>query len=132
MLADQNRVDGIVHYRNLAISLGAKPTDMVNAFDRQLCEDGVTGERDGHGWWNDAPDTWDELEAAEANAQRIDQRASEIEGELHDERARGDAAVALLREAVEAFVIRHVDDWEAKVLPETLDKWRAFLETEKP
>lgn len=32
-------VDAIVHYRNLAISLGAKPEDMEGTFDRKLCEE---------------------------------------------------------------------------------------------
>lgn len=60
-------VDTICHYRNLAISLGAKPEDMVNEFDKYLCEnwelqgDPVTKE-DLVRPYQDAFDKVDELE----------------------------------------------------------------------
>jgi hypothetical protein len=38
---DQRWVDEVCAYRNLAIFLGAKPTDMLNEYDRNLCESGI-------------------------------------------------------------------------------------------
>ena len=64
MEATQEFIDTICHYRNLAISLGAKPDDMTNSWDRKLAESGI-GDGNG-GWDNDAPDVWLQLEAAEA------------------------------------------------------------------
>jgi hypothetical protein len=69
MEATQGFIDTICHYRNLAISLGAKPDDMANSWDRKLAESGL-GDGDG-GWDNDAPDVWLQLEAAEAEVARL-------------------------------------------------------------
>lgn len=38
--ADQRWVDQVVHYRNLAINLGADPSDMLNFWDKELCTRG--------------------------------------------------------------------------------------------
>lgn len=65
----QTYVDSICHYRNLSIALGAKPEDMVNSYDRGLCERGLN--TDGEGWSiedarKESAETWrenDELRA---------------------------------------------------------------------
>lgn len=62
--AQQKYVDGIVHYRNLAISLGARPHDMRNRYDADLCEKWPDQSSDarGEGWWNEMPEVWDDLD----------------------------------------------------------------------
>ena len=44
----QRYTDGIVHYRNLAIDCGAKPEQMLNAYDRKLCEVGLGDDEPGY------------------------------------------------------------------------------------
>lgn len=56
---EQRRIDEIVHYRNLAIAFGAPPEQMLNAFDRDLCERGLA---DSVEFLREAPDIWEENE----------------------------------------------------------------------
>lgn len=44
----QKLVDDCVHYRNLAILLGAKPDQMVDSYDRELCRKGLDEGPDKH------------------------------------------------------------------------------------
>lgn len=44
----QPLVDDAVYYRNLAIMLGAKPEQMTNAYDRDLCAKGIDDKPDGY------------------------------------------------------------------------------------
>lgn len=39
----QRWVDEVCHYRNLAISLGAQPNDMLDKYDRELAEKHIAG-----------------------------------------------------------------------------------------
>ncbi len=52
------------HYRNLAIVLGAKPDQMLNQFDRDLCEQGIDPTNTSGGYhisWNDEMEALREL-----------------------------------------------------------------------
>lgn len=57
----QKLIDAVCHYRNLAISCGAKPDDMLNLYDKELCAvqgwDIVCGE--GEGWVENISDVWE-------------------------------------------------------------------------
>lgn len=57
--------DFIVHYRNLAIELGAKPEDMLNRYDHDLCAN--WNEEGADVWYNDQPEIWEELLEFEKN-----------------------------------------------------------------
>lgn len=46
----QHLTDSAVHYRNLAIVLGAKPEQMMGEFDRKLCEDGINPDETSGGY----------------------------------------------------------------------------------
>lgn len=62
----QDDVDAIVHYRNLAIALGATPDEMMTPYDRQLAETKTGIDRvdyDRHQWWQ-------EVYALEAEVER--------------------------------------------------------------
>ncbi len=59
--AETRRVDATVQYRNLAISLGAKPEQMVDRYDRGLCECGLNAADDLGAY----PDAWEEVEQLE-------------------------------------------------------------------
>ncbi len=72
--AKQRMVDGYCHYRNLAIRLGAKPTDMLCDFDRKLAEDGLDAGHPDEPWDNEAPDIWAKLEAAERERDEAKQK----------------------------------------------------------
>jgi len=74
---DQRWVDEVCAYRNLAIFLGAKPTDMLNEYDRKLCESGIdTGFAPGDSTTADAraetADLWAENEALRERAERAE------------------------------------------------------------
>lgn len=56
----QRGTDHVVHYRNLAIKLGAKPDDMLDAWDRKLCEEGIDTDL-----IDDNGELWRDLEKAE-------------------------------------------------------------------
>lgn len=69
----QATIDACVHYRNLAIHLGAKPDDMIGRFDRELCEgwDGDSDEK-ANGERQFRAEMWRECEAAEERADRAE------------------------------------------------------------
>lgn len=66
----QRMVDAVVHYRNLAIALGAKPNDMHGAYDRKLCEEWDPakdrGDGDVLGYLEDNREAWEEYDRVEA------------------------------------------------------------------
>lgn len=68
-------VDGYCDYRNLAIRLGAKPEQMRDRHDRELCERGIGDEWSGP----EGPEVWDELEAAEERLAAVRALADEWE-----------------------------------------------------
>lgn len=68
MRRSQKWVDTVCHYRNLAIQLGANPTDMLSKYDRDLAEKHVPNDPDG--WEHDTPELWQELEAVEESLRR--------------------------------------------------------------
>jgi len=61
----QSYIDTIGHYRNLAISLGAKPEQMLNTFDRDLCRRGLDfecGDYTVDDSCGDLAEVWDEVD----------------------------------------------------------------------
>jgi hypothetical protein len=61
----QSYVDAVGHYRNLAISLGATPEQMLNTFDRDLCRNGLDFERGDYtvdDACGDLAEVWDEVD----------------------------------------------------------------------
>lgn len=64
--------DCTVHYRNLAIILGAKPDQMIGSFDRGLCESGIDPDETSGGYHvsinqelGELRNAWDEVERLE-------------------------------------------------------------------
>ena len=51
----EEATDRTCHYRNLAITLGAPPNQMLDAYDRKLCADGI---KDSEEALLNAPDVW--------------------------------------------------------------------------
>ena len=76
----QRDVDLICWYRNLAIHLGAKPTDMQGKFDRQLCEHGFDEESKKDIDWQrcEETQTWEDLEKAEKELAESEAHASRM------------------------------------------------------
>jgi hypothetical protein len=65
----QSYVDAVGHYRNLAISLGATPEQMLNTFDRDLCHNGLDFERGDYtvdDACGDLAEVWDEVDCLQA------------------------------------------------------------------
>jgi hypothetical protein len=64
---EQRWIDLTCYYRNLAIRLGAKPTEMQSKFDRQLCEKGLNEEaiEEVDRSRTDNEDIWADLEKME-------------------------------------------------------------------
>lgn len=77
MHGTQKWVDGTCHYRNLAISLGAKPDTMLDRYDRELAEKHDPSSPDG--WEHDTVEVWQELEAAEARVAVLTAERAAIE-----------------------------------------------------
>lgn len=77
---DQTVLDHAVAYRNLAIFLGAKPDQMLDAYDKSLCEGGTmdsdTIDMDG------CLKSWKEMEKLEAEAVTRDIRIQELKAEV--------------------------------------------------
>lgn len=73
MHGTQHWVDATCHYRNLAITLGAKPDTMLDQFDRELAEKGVAN--DYEGWDKELPSVWDDLEKAEQERDELREAA---------------------------------------------------------
>lgn len=47
----ENAAELTVHYRNLAIVLGAKPEQMLGQYDRKLCESGINPDDTSNGYY---------------------------------------------------------------------------------
>lgn len=70
----QDDVDAIVHYRNLAIALGTTPDEMLTPYDRKLAEtkDGIDRvDYDRHAWWQEVYGLEDELERLKGFARAV-------------------------------------------------------------
>lgn len=70
----QSYIDAIGHYRNLAISLGAKPEQMLNTFDRDLCRNGLDFERGNYtvdDSCGDLAEVWDEVDRMADEIERL-------------------------------------------------------------
>lgn len=65
-LRDQKLLDAVVHYRNLAIALGAKPEWMLDRWDRDLCESGLALDQ-----VEDLVPYWDEAQHFQEEAARL-------------------------------------------------------------
>lgn len=68
----QQAVDGICHYRNLAIILGAKPDNMLGKFDRKLCKDGIDKDDTGNGYHISVQELLDETESHWADLDKVE------------------------------------------------------------
>lgn len=63
----QRWVDEVCYYRNLAITHGARPTEMLNDPDRALCEAGITdAAMDEQSERSEIVELWDEVDALRA------------------------------------------------------------------
>lgn len=87
----QNAVDKVCHYRNLAITLGAKPEQMEGEFDRKLCEEGIDKDDTCGGYhmsvqeaFDDLANTWGLTDALKVRAEKAEKRIAELEAELDD------------------------------------------------
>lgn len=83
---EQTDVDNIVYYRNLAIMLGAKPTDMRSRDDRHLCEEGIqpnTDEYDPFKERQEVVDIWAENEALDGRLTRALEVIRQVDCALH-------------------------------------------------
>lgn len=67
----QRHVDAAVHYRNLAIALGAKPTDMLDAHDRKLADGTYTPQTIDEVREAGPGDLWDEIDRLRAEVARL-------------------------------------------------------------
>lgn len=80
VLRDQKMLDAICHYRNLAITLGAKPEQMLDQWDRDLCVQGIATDH-----IESLVGCWDEAFVFEAEAARLwkllDEARAELKGE---------------------------------------------------
>lgn len=80
-LREQKMIDSICHYRNLAITLGAKPEQMLDQWDRDLCIQGLTTDQ-----VESLVGCWDEAFMFEAEAARLwkllDEARASLKGEV--------------------------------------------------
>jgi hypothetical protein len=86
--------EDVRHYRNLAIVLGAKPDQMLNKFDRELCEQGIDPTNTSGGYhisWNDEMEDLREL--------------WEVNDTLTKERDEARAALKMLLADIKAMVL---------------------------
>lgn len=74
----QTAVDRIVHYRNLAIVLGATPEQMPDEDGRRLCREGIDRYDTGNGYHasvqdmlDEATDQWAIIDRIEAEVERL-------------------------------------------------------------
>lgn len=126
---DQRWVEEVCHYRNLAISLGAKPSDMLHEHDRALCERGVDAGL-APGDWSvadsraETAELWEQVEsleralgAAEAEAARL----LRVADDQHVKHMKALAEVARLREALGACAanIEETGEWGMDALAKT-------------
>lgn len=72
---DQDYMDRCIYYRNLAIDLGAKSTEMIDDYDKGLCEKWASYQNDDDHrfqWERDEQKAaWKQLEDAEAEIKRL-------------------------------------------------------------
>ena len=94
----QRLVDHCVHYRNLAISFGAKPEQMLSEFDRNLATNHAADMAENFDFDTDSTEAWELAERAEA-------------------------ALADLRERVRGFLNERVF-WQR---PEDIEAWARGL-----
>jgi hypothetical protein len=104
----QKRVDHTIHYRNLAIVLGAKPNQMLTDYDKELCEKGIDPDDNSGGYHWSVRDSLDEAEDLWEKNERLERERDETQAEverLQDERARIEKAhiVALTLNRTEAY-----------------------------
>lgn len=73
-------VDRVVHYRNLALELGAKPNQMLNKYDKDLAEKWGTNGYDASEQIVDSAQMWEENERLERELKqlRAEQETSEF------------------------------------------------------
>lgn len=80
--AHQSMIDAVCHYRNLAIILGAKPYQMLDAYDRQLCEAGIDPDNTSNGYHVSVNEQLEELADVWDENERLEKELSEARAEL--------------------------------------------------
>lgn len=116
----QEHVDGIVHYRNLAIGLGAKPEMMLNDFDRNLARKGVSLTERTPGHW----EMVDSLEELAEQWRNVDQLRVQVE-KVRKHEAR--EASFRARQAIARYVAQELssshDEHEAAEIRALIERW---------
>lgn len=84
----QQHVDDAVYYRNLAILLGAKPEQMVNKFDKHLCEIGIENPEDPENKWasDNYRDAWGFVEKYEEFLKKLQEELNNPKSENIEEK----------------------------------------------
>jgi uncharacterized protein (DUF3084 family) len=110
--SEQRYVDRVIHYRNLAILLGAKPKDMTNKYDADLAECGDS-ENVIRDMVVSVRECWDEAEELEKERDAAQQRIAELTTQanagwheaiqLRAELSAAQQRIALATEATEQF-----------------------------
>lgn len=125
---DQERVDAVVYYRNLAIVLGAKPNQMRGESDSKLCEMGIDPDDDGGGYSVSMNDViheneklWEAVgEVAELRAQLATAREDALE----------EAAKACVKiPAVKGVVHEHYEQGYNNAVDDAVERIRALKTT---
>jgi hypothetical protein len=83
----QEHVDRLIHYRNLAIVLGAKPENMLGDYDRKLCERGIDPNEEMHGMGANTSEQLGELKNLWDKVEELENQlamAIQVSGELCD------------------------------------------------
>lgn len=105
---DQTWVDRVVHYRNLAIGLGARPEQMLDAHARKLAEEGWVLDLDPG---RDAADAWAEAERWEAEAVKLQDRLAVADAARRGMARQAEIERERLRQAeIEAAGLREVNE----------------------
>ena len=125
---DQERVDAVVYYRNLAIVLGAKPNQMRGESDSKLCEMGIDPDDDEGGYSVSMNDViheneklWEAVgEVAELRAQLATAREDALE----------EAAKACVKiPAVKGVVHEHYEQGYNNAVDDAVERIRALKTT---
>jgi hypothetical protein len=103
----QKRVDHTIHYRNLAIVLGAKPNQMLTDYDKELCEKGIDPDDNSGGYHWSVRDCVEEVEDLWEKNERLERERDEARAlrTVDAEKARHEAALLRMRVSDLKFVL---------------------------
>ena len=66
-------VDEVIYYRNLAITLGAKPEQMLNEYDKALCSKGIDPNDNSGGYCWSVSESIDEIKDLWSKVDELEQ-----------------------------------------------------------